>query len=135
MCNTGLLKAGATYRANNPPHQNEALHVHAHTCPPPEEYTLLLSCSYCDVFSDRSTNFLLSFVWPGFEPAPLVGAPFFRSAPGAGLRTRALLLFVPFLTLPPRGELFFTTSGSRTRDRGYLSRNIVCWRRPCVVPS
>ena len=77
MCNTGLLKAGATYRANNPPHQNEALHVHAHTCPPPEEYTLLLSCSYCDVFSDRSTNFLLSFVWPGFEPAPLVGAPSF----------------------------------------------------------
>ena len=87
MCNTGLLKADITPRPNNPPLRNEALHVHVHLSPPPKEYPLLfLLCTrpmedthtYFVMFVwNAQLLFLLSFVWPGFEPAPLVGAPFF----------------------------------------------------------
>ena len=115
MCNTGLLKADITPRPNNPPLRNEALHVHVHLPPPERVPLVVLSCvpgpwrtliptSSC-LFGTLN-NFLLSFVWPGIEPATFLAPP--HGGPW------------PRIEPAPFFFMFFhfrrTVAGNRTRD-------------------
>ena len=164
MCNTGLLKADITPRPNNPPLRNEALHVHVHLPPPERVPLVVLSCvpgpwrtliptSSC-LFGTLN-YFLLSFVWPGIEPATFLApphggpwpriepAPFFfmffifdAQWPGSNLRPSRR---------PPHGRswpgieplTFSVLHHLRDSNPGprLLSRNIVPWRRLYVFTS